>query len=212
MKTVFVVTMLMCIFLIMVWARVFYGSMCAYQKGEAYLNDGQYIKAITFFDRSIHWYTPFNPYVQKSAQRLWEISANAQDEADIRLALIAVRTIKRGFVAARSFYTPGRDWIEKCNLRIRELLRTNLGQKTGEKEGGSVDSMFKETEGKAPDVMWSIILLIGLFGWIASLIVIIMRPVFQFDQKGRLWSFRTLKWTFCAASFFAVWILGMVNA
>jgi hypothetical protein len=211
-KIVFVVTMLICIFLIMVGSRVFYGSMRAYQKGEAYLNDGQYIKAVTFFDRSMHWYTPLNPYVQKSAQHLWEISMNAQDKGDIRLSLIAVKTIKRGFIAARSFYTPGRDWIEKCNLRIRELRRTNFGQKTGEKVGGSVNPMSKETEGKAPDVMWSIILLIGLFGWIVSVIAMVMRPLFKVSQNGGIWRSWTLKWILCAAAFFAVWILGMVNA
>ena len=183
-KIIFVATILIVIFLIMVWARAFYGSMQAYQKGELYLKEGQYIKAITFFDRSMHWYAPLNPYVRKSAQHLWKISKTSRKNGDIRLSLIAVRTIKRGYLAARSFYSPGRKWIEKCDLRIQELLMIEEGRKSSEKEGGLADSMFKETEVKAPHVMWSIVLLIGLLGWIGSVLIFIMSR-FQVSQEGK---------------------------
>lgn len=88
-KKTYMILGLIAIFLIMVWARAFYGSMKAYHQGEIYLKGKQYIKAITFFDRSIHWYTPFNPYVRKSAERLWEIGNYAEGQGDIKLALIA---------------------------------------------------------------------------------------------------------------------------
>jgi len=196
----------------MVWARVFYGSMRAYQKGDSYLKGGRHIEAVTFFDRSMHWYAPLNPYVRKSAERLWEIGKIGQERGDIRLALVALKAIKRGLLGARSFYTPGRDWIEKCDLRIQELLRRKVGEETGAKADGFVDAMLERSEGKPPDVMWSIVLLVGLFGWVISLIAIIMRPVEQGNEKGRLWGCRTLEWTLCAIIFYALWILGMMNA
>jgi len=210
-KIIFVAIMLIVIFLIMVWARVLYGSMQAYQKGELSLQEGQYIRAITFLDRSMHWYAPLNPYVQRSAQRLWKISKHAQKDGDIRLSLIAVRTIKRGFLGARSFYAPGREWIEKCNFRIQELVMIGEGRNWREKEGRLDNSVLKEGEGKAPDVMWSIVLLIGLFGWVGSVIVLITSG-FQISQERSLLGFSSLKWILFGVSFFAIWIVGMVNA
>ena len=203
--------MLIVIFLVMVWASVFYGSMRAYQKGESCLKKGQYIKAITFFDRSIHWYAPFNPYIQRSAERLWEISKNARLNGDNLLSLIAVRTIKRGFLSARNFYTPGKGWIETCNLRIQELLMIEKGLKGSGNEMSLDSSVLKELKVKDPDVMWSIILLIGLLGWIGSVIALIMSGL-KAPQKRNLWSFPTLRWIIFGAFFFAIWIVGMANA
>ena len=76
-RTILAGVALLVIFLLMVWARVFYGSMQACREGEIHFQKAQYIKAITFFDRSMHWYTLFNPYVRKSAERPWEISQDA---------------------------------------------------------------------------------------------------------------------------------------
>jgi len=200
------------ILLIMVWVRVFYGSMQACQEGKAYLKANQYIKAITFFDRSIHWYTPLNPYVDKSAERLWEISKDAQKRGDIRLALIAARTIRRGFIAARSFYTPGRDWIEKCDLRIYELLKIEHDRKGDLAVVDLSDiSVLDNPQVKGPDVPWSIILLAGLLGWIGSAIVFIISG-FRAFQETRLLSFSNFKWIVLWAVFFAIWVVGMMKA
>ncbi len=211
-KIVSLITAVTVILLIMVWVRVFYGSMQACQEGETYLKANQYIKAITFFDRSIHWYTPFNPYVDKSAERLWEISKDAQKRGDIRLALIAAKTIRRGFVAARSFYTPGKDWIEKCDLRIYELLKIEQGRK-GELAMGEIEkvSVFENPQVKGPDILWSIILLICLLGWIGSVIGFIMSG-FRASYKTSLLSLSNLKWIVLWAVFFAIWVVGMMKA
>jgi len=67
----------------MVWARAFYGSMTAYYEGETYLKAQQYIKSITFFDRSIHWYTPFNFFVERSTERLWGLGNHTEQQGDL---------------------------------------------------------------------------------------------------------------------------------
>ena len=211
-KIVSFVTAVTAILLIMVWARVFYGSMQACQESETYLKANQYIKAITFFDRSIHWYTPFNPYVHESAERLWEISKDAQKRGDIRLALIAARTIRRGFIAARSFYTPGRDWIERCDLRIYELVMIEQVRKGDLKKGELADiSVLDNPQVKGPDVLWSIILLTSLLGWIGSVIGFIMSG-FRTSQETSLLSFSNFKWIVLWAVFFAIWVVGMMKA
>ena len=211
-RAILVGLVLIIILLLMVWARVFYGSMQACQEGETYLKAGQHIKAITFFDRSIHWYTPFNPYVHKSAARLWEISKDTQKRGDIRLALIAARTIRRGFLAARSFYTPGRDWIERCDLRIHELVMIEQAQKGVLKKGELAEiSVVDNPQVKAPDILWSIILLTSLMGWIGSAIAFITSG-FRASHKTSLLSFSKFKWIVLWAAFFAIWVIGMMRA
>ena len=211
-RAILVSLVLTIILLIMVWARVFYGSMQACQEGETYLKAGQHIKAITFFDRSIHWNTPFSPYVEKSAESLWQISKRAQANGDIRLAIIAVRTLKRGFIAARSFYTPGKDWIEKCDIRVYDLLKIEQGR-TGNLKGERIEeeSVLDNPQVKGPDILWSIILLTGLLGWIGSVIGFIMSG-FRVSHKTKLLSLSNLKWIILWTAFFAIWVIGMMKA
>ena len=211
-RTVLAGVALVVVFLLMVWARVFYGSMQACREGEIYLQKTEYIKAITFFDRSIHWYTPFNPYVHKSAEYLWKISMDAQTRGDIRLALISARTIRRGFVSARSFYLPGRDWIEKCDLRIYDLLRIESKRKGALKEGEIAQtSVLENPQVKGPDPLWSIILLAGLLGWIGSAIGFIMSG-FRTSQENKDLNVSKLKWVALWAVCFSIWIVGMIMA
>ena len=211
-RIIFISVALIVVFLFMIWARAFYGSMQACKEGEIYLQKTQYIKAITFFDRSIHWYTPFNPYVHKSARHLWEISMDAQARGDIRLALIAVRTIRRGFVSARSFYLPSRDWIEKCDLRIYELLRIDQDKKGNFDEESLVKgSIFDDPQVRGPDIFWSIVLLAGFLGWVGSVIALIMRE-FRGSGGNRILNASNLKWIGLWAVCFAAWIVGMVMA
>jgi hypothetical protein len=211
-RTIFKVIALVILFLLMVWGRVLYGSMQTCREGEIHLQQRQYIKAITFFDRSIHWYTPFNPYVHESARHLWKISMDAQARGDIRLALIAARTIRRGFVSARSFYVPGRDWIEKCDLRIYELLKIEQDKKEHSREGKTIKGpFFDDPQVRGPDFFWSIILLAGFLGWIGSVIALIMSR-FSASYGKRILNVSNFKWIVLWAVCFSAWIVGMIKA
>lgn len=201
------------VFLLMVWARVFYGSMQDFREGVLYLQKGEYIKAVTFFDRSMHWYAPINPHVHQSAERLWEIGEDARKRGDIRLALIAVGTIRRGFVAARSFYQPGGDWIEKCDRRIlalQELARSkNKGDSFDESPGNG--SMLEDPQVRGPDIFWSIVLLAGLLGWIGSAIALILTRL-QTSHKNRVLNVSNFKWIGIWMVCFMTWVVGMIRA
>ena len=211
-KITVIILGLIAIFLIMVWAGAFYGSMKAYQKGETYLKGQQYIKAITFFDRSIHWYTPFNPYVRRSAERLWEIGNHAEGQGDIKLALIAFRTIRRGFYAARSFITPGKSWIEKCDLKISSLVMMEEKERKGtDYSMSSKRTIPQGQEIVGPSIFWSIILEIGFLGWIGSIIGFI---IFILGRKGEgsYLHYPAFIWIGLTFVFFVLWIVGMVKA
>ena len=104
--------------MLVLWARVFYGSMKDYETGETLLKENQIIRAITYFDRSLHWYAPINPYLEKAATRLWEIGERAEKDKDIRLALIAYESIRNSFYGTRHVFTPGEDWVQRAESKV----------------------------------------------------------------------------------------------
>ena len=73
---------ILAVLFLMVWARALIGSRSAWEQGEKLFQEGKTIRAVTFFDRSMHWYTPWNPYVERSAERLWEIGARAEKQGN----------------------------------------------------------------------------------------------------------------------------------
>lgn len=194
------------------WIRAFYGSMQAYGEAEAFLKSGNLLKAVTYFDRSLHWYTPFNPYVQRSAQKLWDISLEAEKRGDLRLSIIAVSTLRSGFVAARSVFMPGKDWIERCNGRLKELrnLQERIGGEGG--EGGVFDgSILDDPQVRGPHILWSIAGVIGFLGWVGSAAAAIVSGKRAYPEARRI-GLSTGQWILSCAIFWVVWIVGLVKA
>ena len=212
MKMVFMILGLITVLLLMVWARIFYSSMKAYYTGESYLRDKQYIRAITFFDRSIHWYTPFNPYVERSAERLWNIGNNAEQKGDTKLALIAFRTIRGGFYSTHSFYKPGREWIKKCDTQINQLMRPELRKRgspvSSRMKGGYITERQKDP---SPSIFWTIFLEVGFLGWIGSVMGFIIFILGR-KEEPKFSIFSSFVWITLTSIFFALWIIGMMKA
>jgi len=197
---------------IILWARAFYGSRQAYHRGEACFQRSQYVKAVTFFDRSVHWYTPFNPYIRKSVERLWEIAERAEQQGDIRLALIATRTIRRGFYAIRSVYLPGRAWIKRCDVKITKLMRT---EQTHEELSSMAESPNKRrpvNQGRvSTSILWSVVVEIGFLGWIAAAIGFIIFAS-QDHRERRFSNLQAVAWGSMTIIFFFLWLVGMMKA
>jgi hypothetical protein len=188
-----------------IWTKSFFESRKNYRIAEEHLQAGDNTKAITFFDRSLHWYTPLNPYIQKSAESLWEIGLQAKQEGDIRLALVAVRTIRQGFYAARSFYTPGGGWIARCDTKIATLIDRELESF----EPPEVQTRRPSVDAE-PDIFWTVILEIGLLGWVGSVI-----GFFVCTKRGENYQLSlrpAILWSTTIILFYGLWILGMTQA
>ena len=182
------------LFVAIVWGRALYGSRENFIKGETLLKEGQTIRAITFFDRSIHWYTPLNPYVQKSAERLWEVGERAEQAGDSRLALIAFTSIRSGFYGASHVVTPGKEWINKVDAKLQAL--------------GAAGEKVKNPH---PDALWSAVVVLGFLGWVGSVIGFILCIMGPGRDSGRPGS-RVVRWAGLVVIFFILWILGMFKA
>lgn len=189
--------------LIILWGRAFYGAVESYKKGEHLLKEGQTVRAITFFDRALHWYAPLNPYVEKAALKLWEIGEQAEKAADKRLALIAYESIRNGFYGATHLATPGKGWIRKADSKIDHLSR---GQ--AEKGGASQPNAYSG-ETPYPVPLWSAVVVMGFLGWVGSLIGLI---VVTFRGEGVRGGKGVVIWLGFAVLCFILWLVGMIKA
>jgi hypothetical protein len=206
-----VVALLFIVF-ISIWVRAFTGSMKDYLKGRDLLVEAQDVQAVTYFDRAMHWYTPFNPYVERSAEYLWKISEKAEKTGDYILAKIAVESIRSSFYGSRSFYTPGKNWIAKCDERISSIVQ-NYDDKIF--SDSSINSKLQSdyviaTVYNDPDIFWTIILEIGLFGWIGATIGFIHFCISK-EIKPDTFIFKHWFWISIACICYGLWISGMIK-
>ena len=212
-QTIFLIVTTIFIMILIIFLRVFYGSITEFNKGEKAFNNKNYKNAIMYYDAAIHWYTPFNIYVARSTERLWEIGKILEEKGDDRLAIEAYRAIRSGFYAARSFYTPYSEWIKRCEDKISTMLameeptcEEDKHMSFEERKAEHLSFLHKDY---APDVFWSLILEIGFIGWIMCTIIFIFR-VFV-GEKG-FHNKKALFWGSFIILFYAMWIIGMMKA
>ncbi len=185
-----------------------------YRIGEAAKAKGELTTAVTHYHRSIKWYLPGAFYVAGAAEGLWQVGMEAERKDDKVLALMACQELRSGFYAARSFYTPGKEWIEKCNQKIAALMARWETSSAQGKEQLSIEALTQRHlsilgQKDRPDYFWSIVLELGFFGWLGSTIGFAMQ-VFR-GEKGFNGK-RALGWgTLFLISYF-LWITGMLKA
>ncbi len=204
---------LMLVVAIMLVAKVYLEGRRDLALGHEALARGELTDAIVYLDRALHWYLPGASFVEDAASTLWRIGQDAETKEDFETALLAYRTLRSVFYAARSTYTPGKDWIARCDERIAELVadkpdfaarRPEMTREERRKE--VLDDLKRDN---APDVFWSIMVEIGFFGWVGCTIAFIML-VFRGERgfSGRY----ALVFGFLVILFYGLWIVGMAKA
>jgi len=212
-RNIVLIFLFLAVIFITLWTRALIGSMRNFAEGEAFFRDKQYVKAITFFDRSMHWYTPFNPYIKKSAESLWKISEQAEQINDERLSLFAIETIRNSFYSSRSFYSPDNAWIERCDDKIRDILK-NQNEKIlqGKDEFYHHNKIYGHNiVYNDPNIFWTIVLEIGFLGWIGAVLGFIffnLRPCLKTGKYVHTYWF----WILLAGINYSLWIFGLIKA
>lgn len=115
------VTAVVC--LVLIWGETYWRQRAQFAKGESALARMDYIAAIDGYAASIHMYTPGSSLVRKSAERIWAMGEICERIGDYDRALIAYRTLRSSFYAAQGLYTPGKEWISRCDGKIAKLAR-----------------------------------------------------------------------------------------
>jgi hypothetical protein len=191
--------------MLVLWARVFYGSMKDYETGETLLKENQVIRAITYFDRSLHWYAPINPYLDKAATRLWEIGEKAEKEGDLRMARIAFESIRNAAYGTTHVFTPGKEWIRRAESKIHALSGAK-GQK-----GDENAEPWTPKRGPHPHALWSVAVVVGFLGWVGSVLGFIFAALHEDHSNGKPFQ-KKVVWLSLVLGFGALWLAGMVMA
>ncbi|MCX7991164.1 MAG: hypothetical protein N2999_03875 [Proteobacteria bacterium] len=110
------------VILLAVYIRVFIYQIGEFKKAEKAYNEKNYKDAITYYDTTLHMYTPFSPYINKSIGRMIEIANQFEKENNYNWALNTYENLRSAIYSTQSFYLPNRDIVELCDKKIAELL------------------------------------------------------------------------------------------
>ena len=114
--------------IVLIWGNTLYRQHVQFEKGERGMLAGDFPAAVAGYESAIHMYTPGSSLVERSAQRLWEIGQVTERSGDIGRALVAYRALRSSFYSAAGIYLPGREWIERSDVRIAALVHLQQGR------------------------------------------------------------------------------------
>lgn len=205
---------LICIILFfsLVFMKVLLSSRHEFIAAEEAYSKGDYREAVIHYERAILWYLPVGGYVKQSAERLWEVGEILEDQ-DAKRALEVYRSLRSAFYATRSFYTPGRSWIAQADEKIALLMSREPPSSEEDKKKSEAqrrdEALAILKRPMRPSPGWSIILEIGFWGWIAGTLIFILKA---FNSEHKIIMKRGLFWGGVVILFYALWIIGMINA
>lgn len=169
-------------------------------------------EARTHFERALRWYLPGSSKTDRAAAGMWGIAELYQAEKNFEEALNTYRLLRGGFYSVRSFYTPGKNWIEACNLKIAELMAgqppSSPSEKTKSFEQRKTEALAILRAEKSPRHSWALATELGFFGWVACAFLFIFKGL---TKTGSIRPRPAAVYGAAFVLFYGLWILGMVN-
>ncbi len=190
--------------------RIYIGSWMEFREAERLFSRGMLEDSLFHYERAIHWYVPVIGYSEMAAERIWEIGKKAEDEGKYALALSAYQGLRSSFYSVRSFYQPGRKWIDLCNDKILYFYARRGSDARKDEEGEEVRRMRdKLKKQRDPDPFWAALSILGLSGWIGATVLFIWAGIGREQKlKTGVSVFSGLMFLSC----YAIWIIGMIKA
>lgn len=112
------------LFISSVWWRM----STQFNLGEQAFKRGDFTGAVSGYESALHMYIPGHPAMERAARQLWTLGESNERLGDIDRALIAYRSLRSSFYAAKWLITPGEEWIARCDKRIRALEHQQISR------------------------------------------------------------------------------------
>ncbi len=201
------------LFLLLTGGKVLYMQRSHFAAAERFYAALNWKLAIREYDAALHSYFPGSPYVGRSAEKLWQIGEMFEREGKPNWAVLAYSSIRSSFYASRSLYTPGKEWIDKCDDKIAALnvqMLVNEGSLAPEQSEAEREKLlYAMRVDRAPDPFWSVLVEASFFGWISSILYTIWKG---FDYTGRLRRRSALYGLLFFLATFGLWVISLLNA
>ena len=196
-------------FVLLVFLRVLWGSYSEYKRAQSYTNKGDRSMAAEHFSRAIRFYFPFNPYVKKSISGMIEIGDEYEKDGDNGKCLEVYELMRSSIYSTRNLWLPHRKYVELADRKIAALRSTSGALSAGDKripsEGQVLDVLKKD---KSPSVFFSVLALMGFFGWICSTVYFILRVMGEEPFAKR----RALLTGVLFFVFYLMWVISLSRA
>jgi hypothetical protein len=198
---------------LLVAGKVFYLQRSHFMNAEDFSSKQEWKLAIREYDNAMHFYTPLSPYIRRSAEKLWLIGEMFEKQGRPEWARLAYASIRSSLYASRSFYTPNKDWIRKCDDRIADLNTRLLiregSAKPGEADTEKLKQLYLLRVSRAPDTLWAVLAEVAFLGWLVSALHIILKG---FDGSGKHGMRFGLYGIIFFLATFTLWVVSLLKA
>ncbi|GJL79354.1 MAG: hypothetical protein NPINA01_23430 [Nitrospinaceae bacterium] len=201
---------LVLILLLSTLAKIYLNANAEFNLAEEFASKNNFKDAVTHYERSIQWHLPGLNLQERAAEGLWKVAQKYEAEEDFENAINAYRLLRGAFYSVRSFYTPGKIWIQRCNEKIAILMAKKPATSESEKSK-SYEERLKEnlrllSSEKPPKPFWAMLAVFGFFGWIACAVLFI---IYAIKKTGEIQTRPALFWGAGFLLFYGLWIAGL---
>jgi len=191
-------------------AKIYLNSKGELKLAEKLASQNHFREAVTHYERSIQWHVPGLNLQNRAAQGLWKIAQKYEAENDFENAINAYRLLRGAFYSVRSFYTPGKIWILRCNEKIATLMAgkpaTSDSDKTKSHEERLAENWKLLSSEKPPKPFWAMMAVFGFFGWIACTVFFI---IYAIKKSGEIQTQPAFIWGGGFVFFYSLWVAGL---
>jgi len=167
-------------------------------------------QAMEHYERVIHWHVPFLSLSGDAAEKMWAYAQNQEALGNPETAINTYRILRGAFYAARSLYTPGQNWIARCNEKIAALMAsqpaysdTGRNKSYDERKVENLELLSRE---KPPHAEWALLMEIGFWGWMTCAFLFIFKG---FTPKGAFQARPALAWAGGWSLCYGLWVWGL---
>ncbi|MEK9629229.1 MAG: hypothetical protein VW455_09440 [Nitrospinota bacterium] len=174
---------------------------------DEFFNKKNHTQAIVHYERAIKWYVPGTDTATLAAEKFWSIilfyeSANLKEDA-----IKSCRLLRGAFYSTRSFWLPGKTWIDLCNDKIAHWMAAKQGSENENSYEKRKNKFKKDLKSeRPPSTHGSLLTEIGFFGWVICAILFLFKAVTPTAELKRR---PAIIFSAAFLLFYGVWVFGM---
>jgi hypothetical protein len=178
---------------------------------EELFSKNNYTKATTHYERAIQWYSPGSSIPTLAAEKLWHITLFYESKNQTDEALKTCRLLRSAFYSTRSFFIPGKKWINLCNEKVAHWMAGKpdlINEAPLSFESRKNKFLINLQADRPPNTFWALLTEVGFFGWVVCAILFLFKAI---TPTAGLKPRPAFIYSTAFLLFYAIWILGMFN-